>query len=41
MKFKVGDRVKVRSWDAMEEEFGLDDGNINNTGYCFTEGRLS
>ena len=38
MKFKVGDRVKVRSWDAMEEEFGLDDGNINNTGYCFTEG---
>lgn len=38
MKFKVGDIVKVRSWDAMEEEFGLDDGNINNTDYCFTEG---
>lgn len=29
MKFKVGDRVKVREWDDMKKEFGLDnDGDI-------------
>lgn len=30
MKFKVGDRVQIKSWEEMEEEFGLDCvGNIN------------
>ena len=24
-KFKVGDTVRIRSWESMEEEFGLDD----------------
>ena len=29
MKFKVGDRVRVRSWESMEKEFGVDgSGNI-------------
>ena len=29
-KFKVGDRVKVRSWEDMEKQYGLDAyGNIN------------
>lgn len=26
MKFKVGDRVRIRQWDDMEKEFGLDSG---------------
>lgn len=25
MRFKVGDKVRVREWDDMEKEFGLDD----------------
>lgn len=29
MEFKVGDRVRIRSWEDMEREYGLDaDGNI-------------
>ena len=36
-KYKVGDRVRVRDWDDMEKEFGLDsDGDINSN-ICFTE----
>ena len=31
MKFKVGDKVRVRQWKAMEREYGLnEDGNINH-----------
>lgn len=30
MKFKVGDKVRIRSWDSMEKEFGLNwRGDIN------------
>ena len=25
MKYKVGDVVRIREWDDMEKEFGLDD----------------
>ena len=37
MKFKVGDKVKVRSWGSMEAEFGLDYNAIDNPGYCFVK----
>ena len=32
MKFKVGDKVRVRSWESMEKEFGFTDkwNTINN-----------
>lgn len=30
-KFKVGDRVQIKSWEEMEKELGIDfDGNINS-----------
>jgi hypothetical protein len=34
MKYKVGDKVRVRSWDSMAEQFGVDrfgDIKVNNT----------
>lgn len=35
-KFKIGDRVQFKTWEEMEEEFGLDvDGDIN-CGFCFS-----
>ena len=34
-KYKVRDRVRVRSWESMEKEFGVgDDGSIYLTGEC-------
>ena len=45
-KFKVGDTVRIRSWESMEEEFGLnDEGDIQayllfTTGMRHLEGRV-
>ena len=36
MKYKVGDKVRVREWDDMEKEFGLDEyGGIVVCGFSF------
>ena len=37
MKFKLGDKVKVRSWGSMEAEFVLNYGEIDNPDYPFVE----
>ena len=38
MKYKVGDKVKVRLWNDMEKEFGLNEyGDINNKCLLFAE----
>jgi len=30
MKYKAGDKVRIKTWEDMEKEFGLDSyGNIN------------
>jgi TATA-box binding protein (TBP) (component of TFIID and TFIIIB) len=37
MKYKDGDKVRIRSWEDMEKQFGLDrDGDIN-TSACFVK----
>ena len=37
--FKVGDKVKIRQWNDMVEEFGLDAyGNIKTRGHTFPKG---
>lgn len=36
MKFKVGDKVKIKSWEEMEKEFGLDCAGNINCNSCFT-----
>lgn len=37
MKFKVGDKVKIKSWEEMEEEFGLDHAENINCNFGFTK----
>lgn len=36
--FKVGDRVVIRDWDAMEDEYGLDSMGDTGVGGCFVRG---
>ena len=37
MKYKIGDKVRIRQWDDMVEEFGVDGGDILVGGCCFVE----
>ena len=37
MKFKVGDKVKIKSWQEMEEEFGLNCIKSINCKFSFTK----
>lgn len=37
-KFRVGDTVRIRSWESMEEEFGLDDDGDIQANLIFTTG---
>ena len=44
MKYKVGDKVKIKTWEKMEKEYGLNvggeyDGEINFGSYHFTKKR--
>ncbi len=37
MKYKVGDRVRIRTWEDLEEEYGLDKSlDINPPEFCRT-----
>ena len=38
MKFKVGDRVRIRQWDDMKKEFGTVSWGVINCSNAFTEG---
>lgn len=35
MRYKVGDKVRVRQWDDMVKEFDVNDGDIYMNGCCF------
>jgi len=35
MKYKAGDKVRIKTWEEMEKECGIDKyGSINWNGYC-------
>lgn len=36
-EFKVGDKVKIRQWDDMVEEFGIDETGDIDCRCCFTD----
>ena len=43
MKYKVGDRVKIKTWEEMEKEFGLDineDIKLDNSSNVFNINKL-
>ena len=37
MKFKVGDKVRIRSWEDMEKEYGIDKYSFLKVKPCFTD----
>ena len=37
MRYRVGDKVKVREWDDMVEEFGTDEDGGIDCNMCFVE----
>lgn len=37
MKYRVGDKVRVRQWNDMAKEFDVNDGDIHMTGCCFVK----
>lgn len=37
MRYKVGDKVRVRQWDDMAKEFGVNNGNIPINGCLFVK----
>lgn len=37
MKFNVGDRVRIKSWETLVEEFGIDDWGYIPCKFAFTE----
>ena len=36
MKYKIGDKVRIKTWEEMVQEFGLNKSNdINNLSWCY------
>ena len=35
MKYEVGDKVRIKTWEQMKKEFGMDGSDINTPHYIF------